>query len=466
MSDTAELSPAEVAAEIAASVSVYAPPAAPGSKIIHAALDAQLEGDRRSRAGYQYVAEAAPGHDVVGVWHTFPAMTRSGYSSHAMAMHAMLERLRIPAMLAPHPTMELDTEKFPPDRDRTLMRWHKDAVGIPKAFIGSFPPDHSSLDIGIGVPAYVPYVAFEALPMSEYARRVCNSSGFKAIWCVSEFTRRCYIESGVNPDKVEVVRPAICDGPWSFLQDPTPQPKNEVFTFGVNGTWHERKGFHNLVRAYFSTFTKRDNVTLVIRTSYFGSGRDRPLLLDFERQVLGEIGKLKLEFQRPGWEMPRFKLLTGTSLTDRELADWLGSLDCYVNPSFGEGLGIPPIHAVAQGVPLITSDFGAVGDLTRDCAGAADQASAFRVFASKVVPVPRDMLKHSALLDAKSQWGSYDVADLAAHMRAAFDAGQIRTPETAKRVRERFGYDACVPTLRAALAKLIDEETLKKWSEA
>lgn len=461
MSDT-PMSEKEVATEIAEATRAYS---AENAKALHAALSDQLKGDEGSRVGYQYVAEPAKGHDTVGVWHTFPAMTRSGYSSHACALHAMFEKMGIPTMLAPHPSMELDTEKFPPDRDAMLMRWHNDAVGIPKLFVGSFPPDVRSLDLGVGVPAYVPYVAFEALPMSEFARRVCEAQLIKRIWCVSEFTRRCYVESQVTESKLDVVRPAICDGPWAFLQRPiVKQSQNEMFTFGVNGTWHERKGFHNLIRAYFGTFTKKDPVVLAIRTSYFGSGRDRPLLMDFERQVLGEIGKLKLEFQgQPGWEMPRFRLMTGTALTDRELSDWIGSLDCYVNPSFGEGLGIPPIHAAAQGVPVVTSDFGAVGDLTRECASVYDYGKAFRVFPSKLVPVPRDMLKHSALLSPASRWGGYDVADLATQMRAAFDAGQIRTPEMAAHVRAMFSFEATIPALKAALVKLIPEDTLKLW---
>lgn len=457
-------SPKEIEQEIAEANRLYPTPESSDSKAVHRALDQQLEGGRGSRAGYLYVAEPAPGHDTVGIWHTFPATTRSGYSSHACALHAMFEQLRIPAMLAPHPTMEIDTTKFPPDREATLMRWTKDAVGIPKLFVGSFPPDQRSLDIGIGVPAYVPYVAFEALPMSEYARVVCSSDLFKRIWCVSEFTKRCYESSGVDPNKLDVVRPAICDGIWAFMRAPRAFPPNDLFTFGVNGTWHERKGFHHLVRAYFSAFTKSDPVKLVIRTSYFGSGRDRPLMMDFERQVLGEIGKIKQEFQKSGWEMPRFQLLTGTSLTDRELVDWIGSLNCYVNPSFGEGLCIPLIHAAAQGVPVVTSDFGAAADVTRDCAGGTDEAAAFRVFKSRLAKVPREMLKHSALLSPSSQWGDYDIADLAAQMRAAFGAGQIRTSDTATKVLDRFSFKQCLPTLTAALSKVVDADTLAGWA--
>jgi len=455
------LSEKEIATEIAEAKHVYSS-LTTEAKATHDLLNEQMKGEERSRSGYQYVAEPAPGYDVVGIWHTFPATTRSGYASHAVALHSMLERMRIPTMLAPHPTMELDTEKFPPDRAAMLMRWHKDVVGVPKAFIGSFPPDHRSLDIGIGVPAYIPYVAFEALPMSEYAKRVCSSPLFKQIWCVSDFTKRCYLESGVPESKLAVVRPAICDGIWAGISDHAPSSASS-FVFGVNGTWHERKGFHNLIRAYFSSFSREDDVTLAIRTSYFGSGRDKPLLMDFERQVLGEIGKIKLDYQKPGWKMPNIQLLTGTSLTDAELLDWIGGLDCYVNPSFGEGLGIPPIHAAAQGVPIVTSDFGAVGDFTRDCAGAADQSQAFRVFPSKLVPVPRDMLKHSALLDTKSCWGGYEVGDLADQMHAAFAAGRIRTPGTASLARARFSFDATCGALASALEAVVDEETLKTW---
>jgi glycosyltransferase involved in cell wall biosynthesis len=428
----------------------------------HEILSDQLKGDERSRRGYQYVAEPAAGHDVVGLWHTFPCSTRSGYAAHACALHSMLEKLGVPTMLAPHPVMEIDVTKFPEDRSEMLMRWLKTPVGIPKAFIASFQPDVRGRDHG--VPAYIPYVAFEANPMSPFAARVCESPEMTtAIWCVSEYTRHCYASSGVDPAKLRVVRPAICDGPWAGMIQQRAARNDGVYKFGTNGTWHERKGFHNLVRAYFAAFSRADPVLLVIRTSYFGVGRDRPLLVDFERKVLAEITAMKAEFQRPGWESPRIKLLTGTGVTDAELIEWIGSLDAYVNPSFGEGLGIPPVWAAAQGVPLITSDYGAVGDLARECSGTADASSAFRVFPSKLVPVPREMLKHSAFMDSKTCWGGYEVSDLSAQMRVAYDSGDVRTLETAAEVRRLFSYPATRAGLLAALRPVVDAETLASW---
>jgi len=453
----------EEAAEIAIAKNVYQP-ASPEFKAVHEALNEQMTGDVASRVGYQYVAEPAEGHDVVGLWHTYPCGTRSGYAAHAVALHSALEALGIPTMLAPHPSMEIDITKFPDDREEMQMRWIKTAVGIPKAFIASFPPDlNAARALNLGVPSFVPYVAFEALPMSEYATRLCASPAMTQIWCVSDFTRRCYAASGVDPAKLRVVRPAVCDGPWAAMAQQRPSRSDGPFVFGVNGTWHERKGFHNLVRAYFSAFSRKDDVVLAIRTSYFGEGRNQPLLMDFERQVLGQIGTLKLDFQKPDWESPRIKLLSGTGITDAALAEWLGKLDCYVNPSFGEGLGIPVIWAAAQGVPIVTSDFGAVGDLARECSGMADVGMSFRTFPSKLVPVPREMLKHSALLSRQSQWGGYEVPALAEQMRAAFDAGRIRSVETAAEVRRQFSFEATRPALLSAVRSLADAETLAGW---
>jgi glycosyltransferase involved in cell wall biosynthesis len=465
MSDTTPvslpISEDEASAEIAEAKNRYAPASAE-FKSKHEQINRQMEGDVRDRLGYHYVAEPAEGHDVVGLWHTFPCGTRSGYAAHAVALHSMLERLGAPTMLAPFPGMDIDISKFPEDREPMLMRWLKTSVGIPKAFIASFPPDLRGLDRG--APAFVSYVAFEASPMSEYARRLCAAPELTWIWCVSEFTRRCYIESGIDPNKICVVRPALCDGPWTPMLHQRPARTDGPFVFGVNGSWHERKGFHKLVRAYLSAFSRSDNVILALRTSYFGSGRDQPLLMDFERQVLGEIGTIKLDYQKPGWESPRFKLLGGTGVTDAELIEWLGGLDCYVNPSFGEGLGIPLIWAAAQGVPVVTSDFGAVGDLAREVSSMPDASSAFRVFPSKLTPVPRAMLKHSTLLSTKSCWGDYEVDALAAQMRAAYDAGRVRSVETAQDVTRRFSFDATRATLVAALREFVDEETLRSWS--
>lgn len=425
----------------------------------------------RSVGGYRYVAEAAPGHDVPGIWHSFPYSTRTGYATHAIALHASLERLGVVTMLAPTPLMMIDIEQFPKDREQMLLDWtQRSVVGKPYAFIASFPPDYRGFgDLSTMTPAFIWYVAFEALPMSDYAVAVCNDERLSKLWCVSKFTARCYIESGVKPEKVAVVPPAICDGPWKKMFHSVRPRAGSVseeapFVFGTLGSWHERKGFHHLVRAYWGAFKRNENVALHIRTSPFVTGNARPTLSQFEEKVMDELAAIAREFGDDDFphskKLARVKLLTGTSLTDGELIEWLGGLDSYVSPSFGEGLGIPAIWSAAGGVPLITSSFGALGDFGSELVEKFDRFGGV-VFPASPSPVPRDMLKASALLSSKSQWGGYEPVTLGTAMRTTFERGPLRSIVMADHVRAQFSFERTVEPLVNALKAAVPVSLLQ-----
>lgn len=419
---------------------------------------------RGSGYSHSYVAPPAPGFDTHGLWHFFPCHSRQGYSAHAIALHSMLlDAMKIPTSLIPHRMAHVDVEQFPADRADMLLKWLSDAVGLAEALIVSLPPDLGMLGM---TRALVNYVAGpESTSASEHAAKVCNDPGLTALWGVSPFTARAYTNAGVDPSKVFYVRPPMCDGPWKSMFTPVDQldtAPRESFVFGTMGTWHERKGFHDLVRAYFRMFTRDEPVELHIRTSQFGGNLT---IRRFQEQIIAEIAEIAAkEFGDSDYprsqKQPKIKLLTGTALTDREVIEWLGSLDCYVNPSYGEGLGIPHIWALAQGVPMISSDFGAVGELLTDLG--------VPTLKTTMQQVPASMRGHSALFGDKSQWGVYSPHELGLSMRSWCDTWRrtgerIRTTIVAQHVRERFSYEACRPTLVPALRHVCRPETVEKW---
>jgi hypothetical protein len=140
--------------------------------------------------------------------------------------------------------------------------------------------------------------------------------------------------------------------------------------------------------------------------------------------------------------------------------DWLGTLDCYVNPSYGEGLGIPHVWAKAQGVPMVTSDYGAVGQMMFEIADAVGDLSDF-VFPSIDTPVDPEMLKLGLMFERATRWGTYDVANLSTSMRLATQRGRRVETAHAHYVRNAFGPDALGP-LRTALRRLLPEKA-QEW---
>lgn len=430
-----------------------------------AALEQQFRGS--GYTGQAYVAPPAPGHDTKGLWHYFPAHGRTGYSTHAIAMHRMmLDELHIPTSLIPHRLASLDIDQFPKDRAEMLTKWMADAVGLAEVMIVSLPPDLGMYNM---TRALVNYVAGpECTKAAKYAVDMVNSEHLTALWCVSPFAARAYEDGGADRSKVYVVRPPICDGVWRDMFTPidelvTGPVKHEgPYVFGTLGTWHERKGFHDLVRAYFGAFQRSQEVELHIRTS---SMDDKLTIKKFEEKVIAEIAEIAKEFGDDNFpaskRQPRIKLLTGSALTEQEIITWLGSIDCFVNPSYAEGLGIPQMWAMAQGVPLITTDFGAVGEFVIGLREAGHMP--VPPVPAILTPVPTSMRSHSPIWAEGSMWGGYDVGDFSTTMRHMFDVGPIRLHAVAGRVREHFSFAACRTGAEKALWAVCRPEVLKEW---
>jgi len=426
------------------------------------AVEAGIE---RPITGYQYVAPPAPGYDVHGLWHYFPCHGRTGYAAHAIALHSLLiDELKVPTSLVPHRNAAIDIDKFPRDRFDMLLGWMKHICGHPEAFIVSLPPE---LKMYEQTRALVNYVAFEATKVSEFAaQNVCNDEKLAALWCVSEFTARAFLSSGVDSKKVFVVRPPICDGPWKAMFTPLDELERtqhgSTFQFGTVGTWHERKGFRDLVRAYFREFKRSEPVELAIRTSHLG---DELTIKKFRDKVVDEIAAVAREFGDDDYprskKMPVIRILLGTDLSDAELIKWLGSIDCYVNPSYGEGLGIPAMWAAAQGLPIVSSEFGAVGEWLL-----SSQVARSMMFPARQVLVPTSMMSLNSAFAVDSLWGGYDVGDAAVAMRVAYADRHGPDREGAEYTRNYFSYRACAPSARSALAFVSRSETLAKWGIA
>ena len=416
-----------------------------------------------------YVALPAPGHDVHGLWHCFGAGHRSGYATHAVALHWALDReLKVQTQLIPHRNMDIDIDEFPPDRYEMLFDWNKNAVGHGHIVFSSFPPEVSVEMEGLG-PPLVPYIAFEGTTVSEFTKNVCNSDAFRQVWVVHPFVKEALVAGGVQPDRVYVAPPLLFGGPWAgqhlsdvMMTAATEAPPGEIFTFGAMGTWHERKGFHDLVRAYFSSFRRDEPVQLVIRTSTFGKKRT---IREFKDFLTEEIAGIAAEFGDANFPdskaQPRLKLLLGTDATDAEVIQWLGSIDCFASPSYGEGLGIPHIWAKGQGVPLISTGFGAVGELVNSIADSGGTDDSIVPF--ELTDVHEEMHKIALMFSRETKWGGYKVEDFAAAMREQFERGIRRDLHGAHFVRERHGVENAVRHVKQGLASLVDPQLRQDW---
>ena len=169
------------------------------------------------------------------------------------------------------------------------------------------------------------------------------------IWVPSSYVRKCYIQSGVNRDKVFVVPNGVDTALYSPEGAVYPIASIKSFRFlFVGGTIH-RKGIDLLLSAYRQSFTAQDDVCLVIKDmggkSFYQGQTAQEMIQRFSADpVAPEI------------------VYIDSSLTSDEMAALYRSCHCLVHPYRGEGFGLPIAEAMASGLPVIVTGYGAALD--------------------------------------------------------------------------------------------------------
>lgn len=121
----------------------------------------------------------------------------------------------------------------------------------------------------------------------------CDASSF--LYPFVMFFRRFHVDiflnGGVAPEKIHIVPEAVD----TALFDPermTPldaMTSDTSFKFLSVFKWEARKGWDVLLRAYFTEFTGRDNVSLYIRTyAYHSASNFEEMIAEFAAEELGK----------------------------------------------------------------------------------------------------------------------------------------------------------------------------------
>lgn len=138
-----------------------------------------------------------------------------------------------------------------------------------------------------------------------------------------------------------------------------PQLKDKCVFYTI-GEMTRRKNIVAILRAFYSAFSLRDDVVLVIKTNIPGKSSNETT--DILRTTIDDIKKSLHTYIRHSYYPP--VVCITDFLPDNKLDQLHVACDVFVSASHGEAWGIPAHDAMGFGNPVILSNWGSFPELT------------------------------------------------------------------------------------------------------
>jgi len=235
--------------------------------------------------------------------------------------------------------------------------------------------------------------------------KFCNA--VDEIWVPCETNKTAVLNSGVTvPVKVlpqAIITPNVAGK--IFIPDTTPF----TYVFYSLFQWNPRKNWKGLLEAYWSAFTRNDDVRLMIKTyGQFPGTQGRS-------QVINDIEQARRVFLtrsgRAERDLPLIFLVPDI-LSDDQIQMVHNSGHCFVSTSFGEGWQVATATAITLGYPIISSTFG----------GVVDMLEKDKFFSLSHTMAPVSGMPWVVWYDATQQWANPSMEEAASHMRHCYES--------------------------------------------
>ena len=168
------------------------------------------------------------------------------------------------------------------------------------------------------------------------------------VWSPSHYGRTALANHRVDARKLAVLPHGVNLAKYRLDVDKYRLSTSKRFKFFANAGIVKRKGLDILLRAFTSTFTRKDDVALVIHSIYNFHETDEFLL--------------KMVKLRNGPEIVYMK----ETLSEIDMIRLYKSVDVYVTPYRSEGFGLTILEAMAAELPVIVTRYGPSLDFCTD----------------------------------------------------------------------------------------------------
>jgi glycosyltransferase involved in cell wall biosynthesis len=160
---------------------------------------------------------------------------------------------------------------------------------------------------------------------------------------VSRFTKNDIIKKfKVNPEKIIIIHEGVANK--LLIASTSSNDKKVIFKYNIKkpfllyvGNAYPHKNLDGLVKVFAKIKEKNNNLQLVL------VGKDDYFYRQIKKIAIG-LKKVNKDIVFPGF------------VPDEELVSFYRCALAYIFPSFYEGFGLPPLEAMAQGCPVISSN--------------------------------------------------------------------------------------------------------------
>lgn len=262
------------------------------------------------------------------------------------------------------------------------------------------------------------YTMFETtdLPISPRIWKDIINQNIDLLLVPAEEVKNVFVRSGVNVP-VKVV-PLWVNEEYTYIK----RPQRDTFKFLWAGKLdaHNRKGWLDAIDAFKEEFKDEKDVRLIIKTT------TPPLSEEKMNEILAD---------------KRVSFVKGI-LSRKEFMDLFEEADCFVFPTHGEGFGLPPLEAMATGLPTIISDW----------MGCSEFASRDVCYPIKITKLEK--ASYPLVYGNVGKWATVDINDVRKLMRHVYenrDEAKEIGIKAAKLVNKKYRFDNFKENLSAAI---------------
>jgi glycosyltransferase involved in cell wall biosynthesis len=194
----------------------------------------------------------------------------------------------------------------------------------------------------------------------------------------------------------------------------------EPFRFITNAAWYPRKNLRNLILAFQQEFSKDDGVCLIVKTINLGLNKGIEQEVKEVPSLAGRANVYVREEETPFYQLGSFYTAG----------------DCFVLPTRGEAWGLILFEALACGLPIITTGYGAPFEVLRTLDGKPLPGVHFIDWTEAMADEPYVYMEGN-------RWAEPSLPHLQKLMREVFnnrEAEKAAALETSEIIRKNFAW--------------------------